>query len=125
MQSIRQKGFWILTAILISTMISCIKATAMSMGNRERAGENHYYAELERDYVDRTQRFLEEEGYHNCGVNMLRVTNQDGSREYKILLHHRRFESMSAEEKTQFEKILGDMEFQDAACSFRYELRSC
>lgn len=122
MRSIRERIFWILTVIFISAVVLCVKGTAMSMENRGRARENHYYAELERDYVDRTQQFLEEEGFHNCGVNMLRVTNQDGSREYRILLHHRRLASMSSEEKRKLENILAGMKFQDMVCSFRYEL---
>ena len=64
MRSIRERIFWILTVIFISAVVLCVKGTAMSMENRGRARENHYYAELERDYVDRTQQFLEEEGFH-------------------------------------------------------------
>ena len=94
----------------------------MSKENNERARQNRYYAALEKEYLTRTQALLEEEGYRNCGINMRRVTYEDGSREYTVLLHHRKLDRLSAEAKTVLEKQLSEKEFTDETCSFRYEM---
>lgn len=118
----KRRGFGILTVLLLLVIIFCVKGTVLSKENSERAKQNHYYAALEEEYLTRTQELLEEEGYRNCGVNMRRVTYEDGSREYTVLLHHRKLDHMSAEEKRALENLLSQREFQDKTCMFRYEL---
>lgn len=122
MRSLRRKSFWIFTVLFIILMIFCVKGTAMSMGNRERARENCYYADLEHEYVEKTHSLLEKKGYDNCGVNMTRVTYEDGSREYTILLHHRKLDRLTKEEKVTLMNLLSEAEFRDEICSFRYDL---
>ena len=117
-----RRRFAVLTILLLLVIIFCVKGTVMSKENNERARQNHYYAVLEKEYLMRTQSLLEEEGYRNCGINMRRVTYEDGSREYTVLLHHRKLDRMSSEEKMVLEELLSKKEFRDEACSFRYEL---
>lgn len=117
-----KKGFWIITVLLVLVIIFCVKGTVMSKGNNERAKQNHYYATLEQDYLERTRQILHEEGYENCGINLTRVTYEDGRREYTVLLHHRRLERLSVEEKIDLENMLSQIEFQNKECSFCYEL---
>lgn len=122
MMRIRGKLFGVLTVILVLIIVFCVKGTVLSRESVERGKKNHYYAVLEREYLDRTQQLLEEEGLKGCGVNLRWVSDGDGSREYTILLHHRKLNRMSEEEKSVLTDMLTEMEFQDEACSFRYEL---
>lgn len=117
-----KKGFGIITVLLILVIIFCVKETVMSKESAERAKQNHYFAVLEQDYLERTRMLLDEEGYGNCGINLTRVTYEDGRREYTVLLHHRKLERMSSEEKLDLESMLSQIEFQNETCSFCYEL---
>ncbi|MDE6387655.1 MAG: hypothetical protein K2L82_07625 [Lachnospiraceae bacterium] len=117
-----KKGFGILTVLLVLIIIFCVKGTVMSMENHERAKQNHYYAALEEDYLESARDLLNGEGYTDCGINLMRVTYEDGSREYTVLIHHRRLERLSEEEKGELRSLLSREEFQDEGCSFRYDL---
>ncbi len=117
-----RKGFGIITVVLIAVIIFCVKGTVSSKENSERAEANRYYAALEDEYLDRTRDILEEKGYCDCGVTMTRVTMEDGSREYTVLLHHRKLQRLNAEEKNELIGFLADMEFDNDVCRFRYDL---
>lgn len=119
-----RKGYIFLTIFLVLIIILGMKGTVMSKegNNRARAELNHYYAAMEAEYRERTQALLEREGYHNCGINLTWVAYEDGSREYTLLLHHRKLKRMSLEERSMLQSILTETEFQDEACSFYYEL---
>lgn len=117
-----KKGFGILTILLVLVIIFCVKGTVMSKENDERAKQNHYFAALEQDYLERTRQLLDEEGYANCGINLTRVTYEDGRREYTVLIHHRRLERLTDKEKLELESLLSRMEFQNEMCSFCYEM---
>lgn len=117
-----RRGYGIVSVLLVLIIILGVKGTVMSKENSEHAGRNHYYAVLEKEYREKTQILLEEEGYRNCGINLTWVSYEDGSREYTLLLHHRKLERMSDEEKTALQDILSETEFQKETCSFRYLL---
>ncbi|MBD5485495.1 MAG: hypothetical protein HDR18_08270 [Lachnospiraceae bacterium] len=117
-----RRGYAIVTFLLVLIIILGVKGTVMSKENGERAGQNRYYDALEEEYRERTQILLEEEGYHNCGINLTWVAYEDGSREYTLLLHHRKLNRLTDEEKADLKNILSETEFQEEACSFRYDL---
>ncbi|MDE7131680.1 MAG: hypothetical protein K2O65_07760 [Lachnospiraceae bacterium] len=117
-----QREYRIAAVLLVLIIISGVKGTVMSKENSERARQNRHYAALEEEYRERTQVLLEEEGYHNCGINLTWVACEDGSREYTLLLHHRKLSRLTDEEKVALQNILAETEFQEEACSFRYDL---
>lgn len=120
MMHMRGKLFGVLTVILVLIIVFCIKGTVMSRENNEREKINRHYAVLEQEYRERTREILEEQGLGNCGVNIRWVDEGDGSREYTVLLHHRRLDCMTEEEKFVLTDMLAEMEFHDEACSFSY-----
>ena len=122
MMHMRGKVFGIVTVILVLIIIFCVKGTVMSRERSEHARVNRYYAALEQEYLERTHKLLEEEGLRNCGVNLRWVTDEGGNREYTILLHHRKLNRMSEEEKSVLAIMLSKMEFRHEACRFQYEL---
>ena len=120
MMLIRRKGFYILTVLLVLAAVFCIKGTVMSRESNSDGRKNRYYAALEQEYLDRTRLLLEEEGFRDCGVNIRWVAEVDGSREYTVLLHHRKLNHISEEEKEELADILSDAEFEDELCRFYY-----
>ena len=120
MMHMRGKLFGVLTVILVLIIVFCIKGTVMSRENDARGKINRHYAVLEQKYRDRTKQLLEEQGLKNCGVNIRWVNEGDGSREYTVLIHHRKLDRMTEEEKSVLTDMLADMEFHDKVCSFSY-----
>lgn len=120
----RRKTFRVLTVVLVLIIVFCVKGTVASRESVECGKRNHYYAVLEQEYLDRTHQVLEEQGLSGCGVNLRWVADGNGSREYTILLHHRKLNRMTEEEKSDLTDMLAKMEFQDEACSFYYVLES-
>lgn len=120
MMSIRGKAFGILTVLLVLAIIFCIKGTVMSRESDNCDRQNRYYAALEQEYLDQTRLLLEEEGLRDCGVNIRWVAEEDGNREYTVLLHHRKLDRMSEEERESLANMLSDAEFEDEMCRFYY-----
>lgn len=122
MMRMRGKLFEVVTVLLVLVVVLCVKGTVTSKESDARGKKNRYYAVLEQGYRDRTRQLLEEQGLRDCGINIRWVADVDGSREYTILLHHRKLNRMTEEEKSVLTDMLAEMEFQDEACSFLYEL---
>lgn len=123
MMHMNNKVFGVITVLLVLIIFFCVKGTVMSMGNGGDNRQNKYYAVLEQEYLGKVNRLLEEEGVPNCGINLRWIADEEGSREYTVILHHRRLERMSGQEQTDLTDRLTGAEFQDAACSFRYVIR--
>lgn len=122
MMHMRGRVFGVLTVLLVLVIVFCIKGTVMSRADSEYERKNHNYAAMERGYLERTRQLLEEEGLGNCGVNMRWVDDGYGNRKYTMVLHHRKLDRMSEDEKSVLADLLSEMEFRDEACSFQYEL---
>ena len=114
------KGFIAATVILILAAAFAIGGTVMSRERKTEERHNGSYAALEEVYLDDMRQALEDGGFHDCGINIRWVCNTDGSREYTVQLHHRKFARMSDEEIADVEAVLSGTEFEDEMCSFRY-----
>lgn len=114
------KVFGALTVLLVLIILFCVKGTVMSRDNGGYDRQNQYYAVLEQEYLEKTRRLLNEEGLSNCGINLRWVADEEGSREYTVILHHHRLERMSGQEQSDLTDRLSGAEFQDDVCSFRY-----
>lgn len=114
--------FRVMTVLLLLVIVFCIRGTVTNRESDERGRKNRYYAVLEQEYRDRTRQLLEEQGLKDCGINIRWVADVDGSREYTIVLHHRKLNRMTEEEKSALADMLAEMEFEGEACSFLYKL---
>lgn len=117
---LRGKLFGVLTVLLVLIIFFCVKGTVMSREGNEYGRKNHYYAALEQEYLERTRQLLEAEGLRDCGINIRWVDDGSGNREYTVLLHHRKLDRMSEQEKSALGNMLSRIEFRDVSCSFSY-----
>lgn len=118
----RGKLFVVVAVLLVVVIFFCVAGTVASKERDERGKKNRHYAVLEQEYLDSIRHLLEEQGLRDCGINIRWVADVDGSREYTVLLHHRRLNRMTEEEKLVLTDMLAEMEFQDESCNFLYEL---
>lgn len=109
------------TILLILIIVFCTVETVKSQGNEDRAIQNKYYAALEKEYKAALCLELDRQGYHNSGITVRRITGEDGTRYYTVMIHHNRINDLNEKEISELLKILSEAEFEDALCSFSYE----
>lgn len=117
-----KKGFGVVAVVLIMVILFCVKGTVFSKEQNERAEANRYYSVMEKEYLRQTKDILEQEGYDNCGVTVTWVSSEDGSREYTVLLHHKKLQKLGRQEQTVIIGRLSEMEFDSGNCSFSYSI---
>jgi hypothetical protein len=118
----RSRSFRVITVVLILAILFFVRGTVFCKEQNGRAEANRYYTVLEKEYLRQTKEALEQEGYGNCGVTVTWVAAEDGSREYTVLLHHRKLQKLSTQEQTVIIGRLSEMEFDSGNCTFSYSI---
>lgn len=104
-----KKGFVLITLILILVTAFCTTGTVMGMEKDKLSVDETFFEEMERDYVYKVRQYLDAEGYCNSGVVLTKVTFEDGSREYTLNIHHRRFDKLEKNKQDELKSMLADM----------------
>ena len=118
----RNRGFWLVTVLLILVSALSFAGTVMSRTDFDAAEMEGYYREQEKNLERQVRAYIEEQGFENSGIMLTRVIDVDGSREYTIRVHHRELSGMSEEECGRLEEELQKLNFQDENSSFCYVL---
>ncbi len=111
----------VLTAILILIAAFCISGTVFCQSKGKAQVEEQSWRILEQEYAARVSSLLEEKGYCNSGITMNRVTQEDGSREYTVTIHHRRINRLDAGERDALLKECEEIAFPVEDCSIYHE----
>ena len=106
----------VLVLILWST---CgIKANAA-----EKAGNDKMeYQMRENDFVKQIRECMEERGYYNSGITLTKVMDTDGSREYKVLVHHSDIDLDNEEEVDSVYLLLCQISFEEENVMVNYRI---
>ena len=104
-----KKGFVLFTLLLILITAFCTTGTVMGMEKDKFSVDETFFEEMERDYVYRVRQYLDAEGYCNSGVTLTKVLLEDGSREYTLNVHHRRFGKLEQAKQDELKSMLADM----------------
>lgn len=104
-----KKGFVLITLILILVTAFCTTGTVMGMEKDKLSVDETFFEEMERDYVYKVRQYLDAEGYCNSGVVLTKVMFEDGSREYTLNIHHRRFDKLEKNKQDELKSMLADM----------------
>lgn len=105
----RTVAFWLLTAALIVILFLCMGGTAHSMEKKSPfdPAMKTYFKSVETEFVSEVKGLLKAEGYEYAGVMLTKRTSEDGSRVYKLNIHHRRFND---ERKADMEQKIRNIE---------------
>lgn len=117
----RATFFILFTVCTVLFIIFCITDTVLY---GDRAGireEELYYSGLEERLVTDTRSFLTAAGFENSGVNLKRVVDEEGKREYTLIIHHRRIDSMDEEQREELRRKLDSMVNTSEICIFCHE----
>lgn len=115
-------GFWVTAGVLLLSITVLIAAIAGLQSDDGKRTAEAYYVELEREYVKDMKEFLNTAGFQNSGVMLTRTVYEDSRREYHIVIHNGRFDSLSTTEKEELVRELKSIGFMEADCSFIYSL---
>lgn len=113
--------FVTITIILLLITTFSITGTVMSQNKDRDPIDAKHYRIIENEYIAQVRKQLEQQGYKNAGITMTRITEADGSREYTVLVHHRRINSLDEAERIQLANDLNRTYFPVEGCGFVYE----
>ncbi len=115
-------AFWGFTCFLVLVTALSVAGVAKCQSMEELTRQEAYYSRLEEEYVATLRAYLNEIGYRDSGVMLTRTVFEDGSRECSIVIHNRRFDRLSGEEKEALTEELAGMAFAAERCAFRFSL---
>lgn len=98
--------FITITVLLIAISVFCITGTVRSQSRAEGHEMEKYYHLQEMDMLAQTREKLEALGYSDSGVNLTRVVDEAGGREYTFAIHHRKIGTLAEEELEELERVL-------------------
>lgn len=113
--------FMVATMVLVLIIACCVAGTVYSRNGISRAEEESFYMEKEQELLRETRSYLSAKGYDNSGVNITRVLNEEGVREYTITIHHGRIDKMEEEKRAELAGELTNLTFSAENCSFSHE----
>ncbi len=91
--------------VMVFALLVGSKVYAQSV---EEARREHREA-LESAYITAIREELQAEGFSNSGVNMTKVTNDEGEWEYTVTIYHGSFEWMDGNDRAELEEALTNM----------------
>lgn len=123
-KQIKVKLFPITLLILSMFIFFCTSRTVMGQTREKQQSlmENQSYDCFEAEYLSQLRELLGENGFSNAGITMTRISGEDGTRNYEILLHHRRFEGKSRKEREALLGKLDGLSFPVEGCTFTFQI---
>lgn len=104
-------------------MIAILTFDMKAKGNDDTsAADSDYYHMLEDRCITVVKATLDNEGYSLAGINVSNVININGTRDYKIVIHHDRFAEVDEANKEQLLAKLSNITIIDSKCNVEYEL---
>ncbi len=98
--------FGIATALLVLILLGSCVMTAKGVGYPPEHTDAQLKL-LEREYKAELRVYLEEQGYHNAGINLTHTVDAEGNLSYSLGLHHARFAKL---QETSGEELLEELE---------------
>ncbi len=109
------------TTILVLIAAFSFAGTVVCSMDLKGAGLENHYRERERQMVEDTKMFLNQQGFVNSGVTLTRVVDGDGRRRYTLTVHHRLIDQMEVSEREALACRLAVFTFADDNSTFSCE----
>lgn len=119
----RKKNIAFAATVILSVLmiLFCAKETAIGQDRTELRRQRLYYAAMEEEYRTNMRQMLADKGYSNSGITIRWVLEEEGTRVYTVMIHHKRIDRLDEGEKEALLQELEQAEFTDQNCSFCYE----
>lgn len=113
--------YGIAVIIPVLVILFCTTETVMSQEKTNNRAEKKYYASMEKEYHNNMKHLLDEKGYLNSGITIRWIAEADGTRNYTVMIYHRKIDNLNEQEKEALIRELLETEFEDIRCTFQYE----
>lgn len=87
--------------------------SASARERMEREEDNRFYLEQEKLLIQNVRGYLKANGYRNSGVTVSRTIYKDGSKEYKVVIHHDKIDALGEGEREALRGELMQFNFDD------------
>lgn len=114
-------GFVLLTIVLILVTGCSMGGVAMCQPKDHVHVNEQHYEQLEEEYIEEVKELLDEAGLVHAGVMLTHVREEDGTRIYRLLVHHRSYSYLEEEERENLSRALEDCAFEPDKCIFVQE----
>lgn len=101
-----------LTILLIAVICFCISGTVFGQPQAGNKAQALYRDRMEEDFLKEVSAVLEREHLYKSGLTMTK-TEENGEREYKVLIHNKHINKMTKEEQKALQKELEKIIFPD------------
>lgn len=116
--------FLAITTMLVLFIATCITLTVKGSESNQKSGYNEeYYDLLEERYKEEVTNVLSGYGMGQSGVNLTKITVEDGSREYALVIYNGKFIQMDSDRLEQLKNELCSIAFPEASCNVCVSLR--
>lgn len=102
--------------ILLLFVVVCLLCITLHVKGSAVEGSGYdeaAYDEMEKEYRDEVRGLLDRYGLDNSGMNLTRITQPDGMREYRLEVHHAGIGHMSGTERESLREGLEILNFPD------------
>lgn len=93
-----------------------VKSNDYNNNRLKQEDKYEYYQELEERFTTVIRNTLEADGFSNAGITVTSIINLGGFREYKVEIHHSRFDQMNEDAVKGYENKLAKIDFPDSDC---------
>ncbi len=109
----------VISILTVLGLICGIAASAHGKSDIDAIQTDEYLDERAGEYCREIREYLNDEAFLNAGITMTYVTDEGaGTRTYTILLHHKKFDSLTLKEKETISDRIGKMAFFEENCGF-------
>ena len=108
------------TIIMVIFILFTTVLTVTSQSPKNVTINDEAYRKLERAYVQDVCQTLSREGFANSGVTLTKEYQEDGTRIYQVLIHHKRILALSDKEQETLLEEIRQIPFSVPGCSFAY-----
>lgn len=112
----------LMTVLVVIGLAFFVSGTVLSQTEEAFIKDEATLRVLEKEYVSAVREYLEKQGFEDSGVTLTWITQEDGSRCYEILLHHRKMNTLDLTEREELFTEVRKLAFEVAGCNFRVNL---
>ena len=113
--------FGVMTMLLVIIILFCSTQTVLSQSRGMSKEQRQYYADMEKEYLSNIESLLCKKGYLHSGINIRWVSDVEGLRDYTVMIHHSRIDSLDIREKEELLNELKTIGINDSGVVFNYE----
>lgn len=116
--------FMVMSFVLVLITTACITLTVKGSEKQSAGGyDEDYYDSIEKEYQEEVAKVLAQYGVGRSGINLTKITDENGERSYTLAIYNQGFSKMNEEKMGSLEQSLNAVAFPEAACEVAVFLR--